>query len=212
MKEIIISLAVNGRDNYQEYQKGLIDTLDVAGDCHRWIVNTYPYSITPHNVIPYKFKYDLILSAQKSGYEKIWWLDSTMRLLKNPFELFDKAEKGVVAFHNVGHETYQYITDKAVKNLGCESYLKEIKNTWGGCIGFDFAKDVVKNILTDIIYQSIIGTFDDGGSDREGFIAARHDQSCNSVIFHNYGIKLFDYGVIASKNDVTDLTYIQYGD
>jgi len=42
MKKLIISLAVNGRENYVEKQKKLIETLPIAKDCDYWILNEYP--------------------------------------------------------------------------------------------------------------------------------------------------------------------------
>lgn len=212
MKPLIISLAINGRDNYIEKQKKLIDTLHLAGDCDTWILNEYPEGVTPHSEIPYKFKYDLILQAYENGYKKIFWLDSTMRLVKNPFELLELSKDGIVAFDNVGHPLYKYITDLAVENLDCSEYLNNIKNTWGGALGFDFDKLSALQVLSDIIKQSEIGSFNNGTSTRDGFVAARHDQSVNSVIFHDYGIDILDYGFIAAKKHLTNNTYIQYGD
>lgn len=212
MKPLIISLAINGRDNYIEKQKKLIETLHLAGDCDTWILNEYPKGVTPHEITPYKFKYDLIKQAYDTGYRKIFWLDSTMRLLKNPFELLDQSKDGIVAFDNIGHPIYKYITDLAESNLGCCNYLHDVKNTWGGALGFDFENPLTLIILREILNQAKIGSFDNGTSTREGFVAARHDQSVNSVIFHDWKINILDYGVIAAKKHVTDKTYIQYGD
>lgn len=207
---LIISLAVNGRENYVARQLYLIKTLDIVPNCDRWIFNEYPKGVTPQDKVPYKFKYDLIKQAYEQGYKKVWWLDSTMRLINNPFLLFDGRE--IVAFDNIGHPTYKYITDLAIKNLDCKDYIKDVKNSWGGALGFDFEQPKTISILNEILHQSEIGTFDNGVGTHEGYVAARHDQSCNSVIFHNNGIKLLDYGVIAAKQHKTKDTYIQYGD
>lgn len=212
MKPLIISLAVNGRDNYIEIQKKLIDTLHLAGECDTWILNKYPNGVTSQQEIPYKFKYDLIKQAYDKGYHQVFWLDSTMRLVKNPFDLLKISKQGIVAFDNIGHPTYKYITDLAIKNLECEDYIKDVKNTWGGALGFHFEKPVVKIILDEILHQSEIGSFNNEASTREGFVAARHDQSVNSVIFHNHKIDILDYGFIASKKHLNENTYIQYGD
>ena len=212
MKPLIISLAINGRDNYIEKQKKLIESLHIAGDCDTWILNEYPNGVTSQEDIPYKFKYDLLIKAFNVGYKKVFWLDSTMRLIKNPFELLDEAKDGIVAFDNIGHPTYKYITDLAVNNLECANYINDVKNTWGGALGFDFEKELPKIILGQIFYQSLIGSFNNGTSTRDGFVAARHDQSVNSVIFHNHKIDILDYGFIAAKIHLNTNTYIQYGD
>lgn len=212
MKQLIISLAINGRENYIEYQKKLISSLHLAGGSDTWILNNYPLYVTKQEEIPYKFKYDLIMHAYNQGYKKVFWLDSTMRLIKNPFELFDLVNNGIVAFENIGHPTYKYITDLAVQNLNCSNYINDVKNTWGGAIGFNFEKELPKIILDEILHQSLIGSFNNGGSTRNGFVAARHDQSVNSVIFHNHKIDILDYGFIAAKIHLTSNTHIQYGD
>jgi hypothetical protein len=212
MKQLIISLAINGRDNYIENQKKLIDSLYLAYPCDYWILNHYPINVTPHKEIPYKFKYDLLIRAFNAGYKKVFWLDSTMRLIKNPFELFDLVKNGIVAFDNIGQPIGKYITDLSIENLECANYINDVKNTWGGAIGFDFEKELPKIILDEILLQSMIGSFDEGGSTREEFVAARHDQSVNSVIFHKHKIDILDYGFIAAKIHLNTNTYIQYGD
>mgnify|MGYP006360548119 CR=1 FL=1 len=212
MKKLIVSLAVNGRENYVEKQKKLIETLPIAKDCDYWILNEYPDYVTPHSVTPYRFKFDLLKKAQELGYEQVFWMDSSMRILKDPFELLDKAAQGIVAFHNLGHPVKHYITDLAVKNTDATAFLDIIESTWGGCLGFDFRKALPRLMLKWTIYQSEIGTFDEGGSVRPEFKAARHDQSCLSVLFFQNEVLLLPYGVIAAKPHVTEETYIQYAD
>jgi hypothetical protein len=92
------------------------------------------------------------------------------------------------------------------------NYINDVKNTWGGALGFNFEKELPKIILGQIFYQSLIGSFNNGTSTRDGFVAARHDQSVNSVIFHNHKIDILDYGFIAAKIHLNTNTYIQYGD
>lgn len=215
-KNLIISLAINGREAYVDKQKGLIETLPIAGDCDHWILNHYPPYVTPHNTTPYRFKFDLLKRAQEDGYKQVFWLDSTMRLLKDPFELLEKSESGIVAFHNIGHKVAKYISDWAVQNLCDTGYmledeLYEIESTWGGALGFDFTKELPMKILDETLRQSTMGTFDESGSKRLDFVAARHDQSCLSVLFFFYEIPLLPYGIIAARQHVTEETYVQYG-
>lgn len=213
-KPLIISLAIAGRENYPYIQKGLIKTFPVAGDCDTWIFNEYPNGITTHKEVPYLFKFDLIQRGLELGYDKIFWLDSTMRILKNPFELLGKQEKGIVAFHNLGHDLYpRYISDVAEYNLApyYRMHVSKVKGTWGGALGFDFSKSYAHKILSNLFEQATLGSLDDGISEREGFIAHRHDQSVLSVLFDYYQIPLLEYGIIAAKKDITPKTYIQYG-
>ena len=51
-----------------------------------------------------------------------------------------------------------------------------------------------------LIRQSELGSFNEGGSDREGFVAHRHDQAVMSVIFKRYKVKMYDYGYITTAS------------
>lgn len=213
MKNLIISLAIDGREKYSEIQKGLITTLPVAGDFDRWILNAYPPDITPHTSVPYLFKFDLIKKAVDEGYTKIAWMDATMRLLKNPFELLEASEQGVVAFDNIGHPAWKYCTDRAASNL--RQYYEDIYDvaqTWGGCLLFDFNKPYAHKILTAIFHQASIGSFEYGEGTLPGFVAGRNDQTVLSFLFHFYKIPLLEYGIIAAKQHVSDITVVQYGE
>lgn len=215
MRNLIISFAKNGREAYQELQKGLVATLPVAGDCDHWILNDYPEGVTPHSEVPYLFKFDLIKKAISEGYRKIWYLDSTMRLLKNPFELLEQCELGVAAFHNLGHKLYpKYISNMAALNLS-EYYtdITKIESTWGGALGWDFDKELPWIILDILFEQAAKGSFNEAGSDREGFVAHRHDQANLSVLFDYFKVPLLEYGVIAAVPHIdNEKTCIIYGD
>lgn len=206
----LITLAVDGREKYTEKLTGLERSL------HLWpydtrIYKSYPNYCTPNDVIPYKFKFDLIHQARKDGYTRIVWLDSSIRLLRDPIALF--GEDGIFAFDNLGHPLWKYISDKARNNLGLsEAQLKLIPQTWGGAIGFDFTKDKAGEIFAEIYRQSTMGSFDTAGSSRPGFVSHRHDQAVMSCIFWKHKYKLLPYGTIAAKADVTEQTYLQYGD
>lgn len=213
---LIISLAINGRDAYEEIQKGLVATLRIATNCDYLILNEYPEGVTPHLEVPYKFKYDLIKKAAQNGYEQIFWMDSTMRLLKNPFDLLEKSESGIVAFDNIGHPAHKYCSDKAAENLRYtykdEDEFRSVNQTWGGCFGIDTTKLIPFRLLQRIFHQIKIGSFDNSGSVRGDFVSHRHDQTVMSFLFHYYKVPLLPYGVIAAKKDVTNETHIQYGD
>lgn len=211
MNPIIISLAIDGRDKYEKIQKKLIKTIPPYTDT--WILNHYPDGVTPHETMPYLFKFDLIQQAIDLGYTEIMWADSTMRILKNPFTLLKKAKGGVVAFDNSGHPAWKFTTDVAAENLkDYYTNILRVKQTWGGCFLLNIKNPVAKQILAEIINQAYLGSFNHGSSVRDGFVSARHDQTVMSYIFHHYKIPLLPYGIIAAKKDVTKKTVIQYGD
>lgn len=218
MNELIISLAVNGRENYEANLRGLEKSIKDLWEGDNRIYRAFPGFVTPHDVMPYQFKFQLIKQAVKDGYTRIWWLDSTMRLKNNISDLLTNSDSGIVAFKNLGHELKNYISDLAVGNLidsgllDGTQHLNFIDQTWGGAVGWDFNNPVALIVFNKVLQQIELGSFLTTGSERKGFIAHRHDQSCLSVIFDRYNVKLLPYGVIAAKPDVTELTYIQYGD
>lgn len=206
----LITLAIDGREKYTEKLSGLEASLQHWPYDTR-IYKSYPDYCTPHGVIPYKFKFDLIQQARNDGYNRIVWLDSSLRLLQDPIALF--GEEGVFMFDNLGHPLWKYISDRALQNLALtESQLKHIPQTWGGALGFDFTRDKAGEIFAEIVRQSTMGSFEEGRSKRQGFVSHRHDQSVISGVLWKAGYKLLPYGLIAAKSDVTEKTYIQYGD
>jgi hypothetical protein len=214
-KPIIVSFASKGREDYNKGQQRLLESILKHWDGDYWLhslerdgelPSSKMFEHKPHNEVPYLFKFTMIQLAREMGYTKIIWLDSSLVLDRNPIELLDV---GVMAFNNLGHPLYKYISDHAVANLNCVDRLIVLDQTWGGAIGFDFNREWVQDLFSDIINQSLLGSFNDGTSTRYGFIAHRHDQAVMSVLFSDYAIALYPYGYI-----VTHPHYItkEYGD
>lgn len=215
MKPLIISLSVDGRERYSEKVKGLEQSLiPFKDEFDVRIYKEFPDWVTPHSEVPYKFKYDLIKKAVGDGWKKIFWFDSSMRVLKNPFGLLNNSENGVVAFHNIGHNLYpRYLSDVAETNLSIyPNDITKVESTWGGALGFDFNMSLPYWLMVELTRQIDLKSFDELGSKRDGFLNHRHDQSCLSVLFDYAKVPLLPYGVIAAKKHVTEQTYIQYGD
>ena len=104
-----------------------------------------------------------------------------------------------MAFHNLGHLLSKYISDEAVANLNCITYLSDIKQIWGGAIGFNFEHPITLVIYNKILEQAQIGSFNEGTSTRKDFVAHRHDQAVMSVLFHDHKIHLLHYGKIVTS-------------
>lgn len=148
----------------------------------------------PHSVTPYQFKYGLIDHAREMGYEKIIWLDSSITLARCPLKLLEQSNKGVMCFHNLGHELKDYIGENCVNELDAYYIRGSAPQIWGGCIGFDFTKKKVNDIFEDIIYYSQQGCFDNDPK----FPNHRHDQAVMSVLFYKYGVLPYNYGHIVT--------------
>jgi len=198
--KVLISLAVNGRENYVDKSENLERSIAKEWIWDTRLYKSYPEYCTPNSVIPYKFKYDLIRKAREDGYKQVYWLDSSIRLADGPSfaNLFN--ESGVIVFDNLGHPLWKYISDKAAANLNVgDAEIKMIPQTWGGALGFDFTKDKACEVFEEICAHSMNGSFEDGGSRRTGFVAHRHDQAVISVILWKHKIKLLPYGEIVSS-------------
>lgn len=220
MKDCLVSFSSVGRENYNEKLLRLLDSalFHWKGD---YIIHSpdhelreykgiqinkgYPINSFTHKDMPYQFKIALIQQARDMGYERIVWLDSSMIIKRDIRELF--GETGIGVFENIGHPLYKYISDKAVDLLGLtEPELKEIPQIWGGALFFDFTKPNVNEVFERIVEFSENGSFKDGLSTRDGFIAHRHDQAVISALAHNK-CDLHPYGKIVCPPHHITLEY-----
>lgn len=209
MKTLLISYASKGREDYHKGLLRLIDSallfdLDIRAYSPDMAMDSYKGvpilrdSVTPHSEVPYKFKFELIQKAVNDGYKRIVWLDSSLIIKR---DLNDLLNGEGFCFHNLGHPLYKYISDKAQSNLWLsDSDLLETPQIWGGAFGLNFNFDIAHKLLDAIIKQAEIGSFNEGTSNRQGFVAHRHDQAVMSVLFKRYGIKMYDYGFITTAS------------
>ncbi len=229
MSKCIVSYSSLGRENYPKAQLRLIRSIKDAG----WQDGLIMYSLdgyadeymgtkielgkypksekyqlgNNHQEIPYGFKPELIQIARERGYDKIMWCDSTILLAKNPTDTFAHAEKyGVAAFNNLGHPLYKYCSDLCLERQDIlESDLFGIEQIMACCIAFDFTNEYGQQAFDKWIEASRDGvSFQNYGSQREGFITHKHDQACLSLILWKLGIPLLPYGkLVYHPHDVT---------
>lgn len=209
MKTLILSCAVNGREDYVAMSKGLEESVKNF-DYDFQIYKEFPTWCWEHSMFPYAFKLNMIADAFGKGYRRIFWLDSSMRILKDVNELLDNSH-GIVVFDNLGHPLNNYINDNAIRNLEIDS-LENVKQIWGGAVGYDFTKDISNIIFYEAATQVLCHSFNSDNTTRDGFISHRHDQAVLSWLCHKHKIGLLPYGILAAKKDITNQTYIQYGD
>jgi len=237
MKDVIVSFATKGRENYHLQLLRLIDSckehwtgdlLIYSPDHDLWIYRDVPIhhswpdpvgiqSFT-HADMPYQFKTALIQKAIELGYERIIWLDSSMQLKKDLTQLLNDSEHGIITFHNLGHPTWKYLSDKAEQILKEVGYfgnglknsegdlpcLEDIEQIWGGAFMLDFTKLYPSRFFDDLKEFSTNGSFKDGSSKRPGFVAHRHDQSVMSVLLTEYPNQMLPYGqILCRPHDTT---------
>lgn len=237
-RDVIVSFASNGRE---DYRKSLLRLLDSCAKHWRgdvlvyspdhWVETYRGYTIHKgypkpkaiksftHQEMPYQFKTAMIQLAVEQGYERVWWLDSSMQLVRSleplmeTFKVFSPGgytgqvdvdpvieDRSIITFHNLGHPTYKYLSDNAKWLLNSyfdtNKTLKEIPQIWGGAFMLDFTKENARNFFEMLKLFSLNGSFKDGpGTDPE-FVAHRHDQSVMSVILSRYKHTMLPYGNI----------------
>lgn len=229
MSKCIVSFASTGRENYPKGQLRLIKSINESGwdgglimKCLDGYVDeylgrkielgSYPKSEkysrdVNHESVPYGFKVDLIQEARERGYEQIIWCDSTILIDKYPNDtLAHAAEHGVAAFHNLGHDLYKYCSDIALERQGVsEEELMTIPQIMACCVAFDFNSpkgEEAFKMWMDASWDGV--SFQNYGSEREGFITHKHDQSCLSLILWKLKIPLLPYGkLVYHPHDIT---------
>lgn len=220
---ILVSFASKGREDYNQKLLRLIDSAvqhwqgdylicspDSDYTDYRGINITRPHllrpnqiPLLPHSEMPYQFKVALIARAVELGYKKIVWLDSGMNLQKDITPLFE-TKTGITVFHNLGHSLHKYMSNQAQEILGVtDEELHTIPQIWGGALFFNFEKATAQKVFAQIAKASLNGSFKDGGSTREGFIAHRHDQAVMSVLVHGK-CNMLPYGnIVCPPHDTT---------
>jgi|SRR5688572_9944387 len=224
MKDVIVSFSSRGRDDYNKLLLRLIDSCEKhwGGDMLVYspdhFVNSHkgvtihkgwpqPKGVKSytHSEMPYQFKTALIQEAIEKGYERIIWLDSSMQLCKDLTPLFDYP---ITTFHNLGHPTYKYLSQKAEDLLRAQGFfsgadLTEIPQIWGGAFSLNFQFPQTGIFFDSLKNFSINGSFSEAGSTRNGFIAHRHDQSVMSVLVYGKSIRLPYGNILCPPHDKT---------
>ena len=226
MKKVLVSTASKGREDYNKAQLNLIKSAtntnnvtrnwyddylirSVDGYCDNYMgvkielgqwPSTLKYGVSwQHADMPYQFKPFAIYEAYELGYTKILWCDSTIRILRNPDELWGKcAELGVLAWDNLGHPLSPYISDYAVSKLGNPD-VSEIKQIMACCMMFDFDNPKTLPLVEDWIEGSLNNSFHPSteGSRRDGYKCNKHDQAYLSALMYKYDIEIQPYGDLA---------------
>ena len=162
--------------------------------------STLKYGVSwQHADMPYQFKPYAVWEAYELGYKKILWCDSTIRLLNNPNQLWEKcSELGVLAWDNLGHPLAPYISDYSIKQLGSPD-VSQMKQIMACCIMFDFDNPKTEAIVEDWIDGSLNNSFHPSteGSTRSDYKGNKHDQAYLSALMYKYDIPIQDYGELA---------------
>ncbi len=223
MKEVLVSVASQGRENYNAAQLNLIRSSLNTNNGRNWygdylirsvdgyvdeylgvkITKGWPETkefgvAWQHKDMPYQFKPYAVWEAFEKGYQRVLWCDSTMRIMKNPEPLWEKCnQRGILAWDNEGHPLKHWISDYAVQKTGLQDM--EAKQIMACCIMFDFSNPITETIVRQWIEGSRNNSFhhSTNGSNRPDFKTDRHDQSYLSALLSVHGIEVEPYGELA---------------
>lgn len=223
MKEVLVSVASQGRENYNQAQLSLIRSSLNTNNGRNWygdymirsvdgyvdeylgvkITKGWPeakeFGVSwQHTDMPYQFKPYAVWEAYEKGYQRVLWCDSTIRIMKNPEPLWEKcSQRGILAWDNEGHPLKHWISDYAVEKTGLKDI--EAKQIMACCIMFDFSNPITETIVRQWIEGSRNNSFhhSTNGSRRDGFKTDRHDQSYLSALLSVHGIEVEPYGELA---------------
>jgi hypothetical protein len=129
--------------------------------------------------IPYAFKPCFFKEAKRLGYQKVLWLDTSIKPVISLNHIFQEIEKrGVFTLAN-GWTVGPFMNNDAAKALGVT--LEEafhIPSCSAGLFGIDFSNEKASKIF-DLWYEK--------AHDAKPFFSARSDQNVLSVILHQMG-------------------------
>ncbi len=237
---VLVSVASQGRENYNKAQLNLIKSADESKNVTRnWYGDYLMRSVDgytdeyrgvrihlgqwpqtekygaswQHKDMPYQFKPFAIWEAIEAGYTKILWCDSTIRIMKNPEPLWEKcAEQGILAWDNLGHELMDYTPDFMLTWLEENGHKAGGKQIMACCIMFDTTNPKTLPVIEAWIKGSLENCFHHNTSTRPNFKGARHDQALLSHLLHDAGIEVQDYGQLAYRHhQPIEPTYLNWG-
>jgi hypothetical protein len=240
--KVIVSWASKGREDYNAAQLKLIRSCKDAqwngdylmrtldGYCDEYmgvpiIQGSNPLSVkwplvNSHFEIPYAFKPTAIQECREKGYESVIWMDSSMRLLKDPQQYLDyAAQYGVCSFENLGHPWRNYVTDIAVQKTGVkDNELDKVINIMACCLVFDFSNPVAALVFDEWIELAHDGFSFHNGYDsiRPEYIAHRHDQAVLAALLYKHKVPILPYGGLAYHphqidNIYGEVTFLNHG-
>lgn len=156
-----------------------------------------PNGCLPHKQNPYGFKPYAINETHHQGYQKIFWLDSSVWLNKNMNWAWEQVEEYGYCFFYAGFNAGQWTSDNALKNLNTtREEAFQIPLLCGGIMGLNFDFEVTREFFSQYFQRAHDGSFrgswtnaNQEVSKDEGVLGHRHDQSCASIIAHKLGMK-----------------------
>lgn len=130
--------------------------------------------------VPYAFKAAFFKEAERKGYKRVLWLDSSLSPLVKLDSIFDLiAQNGYFAMGN-SHMVGPYINEKAANALGVSLEAAHVvPSCSSGIIGVD---------LTNPKGKEIVDKWYDAAFDQHAYYSSRPEQNALSIILFRCGI------------------------
>jgi hypothetical protein len=129
--------------------------------------------------VPFAFKPCFFREAQRLGYQRVLWLDTSILPHVSLNRIFDEIEeKGYFVIRN-GHKVGPYMNEQAANRLGVT--LEECSNIiscQAGILGLDLSKT-----------SQILADWHAAARDSGAFFSPRSDQNALSIIFYKHGME-----------------------
>ena len=190
---MIVSVGVNGRENYGDHAKNLQNNCNSLGIKNQIWINQYPPNSPSHQQAPYAFKYFALKHALDEGYKKIIWLDSICSIKGDTKELISILDNNGYFFPPDGWWVGQWCKDSALEPLGInreESF--NIPVLAAKHLGFNFEDKRNIKILEDFKYyidlnngETLRGSWTNNNKEVSSdprVLGHRHDQTVLSVL------------------------------
>ena len=132
--------------------------------------------------VPYSFKVCLFREAQKLGFKKVFWMDTSFKPLKNFDALFEMIKKNGYFISSLNGYSLRMRASKKVKDafsLSDEEMLS-IREIASGLIGVDFSQQTGRDII-DKWYKA--------AEDLDPYLSPRPEQSAIAAIIYKMGLQ-----------------------
>lgn len=182
MKNVIVNLIDGDKGGYIMGQKRLLESvqstrLDSSEYDFRCFSSATQVGSPAHIDNPYAFKIYSIEKMMNEGYQRVFWVDASIVLVKDFSPIFSWLEEVGFFFEAAGHWVGTWSNDFTLKyfNISREEAMTMPMFSAGLC-GFDFSNPIAVEFFEKWKQSMLAGCFKGSWEDH------RHDMTCGSII------------------------------
>ncbi len=202
MSNVIVCCGVN-----HWYPRGVdrlvksLEDVGWQGSILKWR-DEYPPGSPTFEENPYAFKLFALEEAHRQGHRNVLWCDSSVWAVKNPEPIFTLIQDNGYYLWDSGYFCDVWINDKTLAGFGItREQAHDIHMISANIMGFDMESDLAKKFMARYRWAYEQGLFigphnkQPGDPERPPYMGHRHDQSSASLIAHELGLPLEQWGV-----------------